>query len=232
MSYEAVVFDADVLTRPTPIDTRRAAVSAAFRTLGADPETEGVDSVIHGSVGRVRAVCDRYGVAPDEFWTKREAYAAATGRTAMLDGRKPLYDDVPPTLDAVDRAVGVVSNAPAASVDHLLDVFDLGGRVRAAVGREPTLDGYARCLPDTAYLDRALDALGTRDAVFVGDRNADVVAADRAGVDAAFVRRPNRVGYELAAEPTYELDSLDDLGAVVGTGADSAAGPVGRNRIA
>ncbi|ESP87340.1 HAD family hydrolase [Candidatus Halobonum tyrrellensis] len=231
MSYEAVVFDTDVLTRRTPIETRRAAVSAAFRAFGADPELAGVDSVLHGSVGRVRTVCDRYGVDPDAFWAKREAYAAATERTAMLDGRKRLYDDVAGAFDRVAGAVGVVSNAPAASVDHLLDVFDLSGRVSAAVGREPTLDGYARCLPETAYLDDALDSLGTRDALFVGDGNADLVAADRAGVDSAFVRRPARVGYELTTEPTYELDSLADLGAVAGTDSDGVDRPE-PNRVA
>lgn len=229
MSYEAVVFEADVLVRRPPIGTRRAAVEAAFRSLGADPETEGVDSVLHGSVGRVRAVCERYGVDPDAFWAKREAYAAATRRTAMLDGRTPLYDDVRPALDAVDAAVGVASDAGAATVDHLVDAFDLG-RVDVAVGREPTLDGYARCLPDPTYLDRALDRLGTREAVFVGDANAALVAADRAGVDSAFVRRPHRVGYELATDPTYDLDSLSDLGAVAGTGA--AGDPPEPNRVA
>ena len=233
MSYEAVVFDTDVLTRRTPIETRRAAVAAAFRAFGADPETEGVDSVLHGSVGRVRAVCDRYDVDPDEFWAKREAYAAATGRTAMLDGRTPLYDDVTPTLDGVDRAVAVVSDGPEVTVEHLLDVFDLSERVGAAVGRDPTLDGYARRAPDPTHLDRALDALGTRDALYVGDGNAEVVAADRAGVDSAFVRRPHRVGYELAADPTYELDSLCDVRALVGTGAvGDPLQPNGPNRVA
>ena len=224
MSYEAVVVGVDgVLVHPLPSETRRTAVAAAFRTLGAEPDAAAVDAVVRGTVGHVRAACDRLGVDPATFWSKREAYAAAVRRTAMLDGRTPLYDDVRPTLDALDAPVGLATDAGAATVDHALDVFGLSDRVDAAVGRRPTLDAYARCAPDPYRIDRALDALGTRNALAVAGDNASLVAAERAGVDAAFVRRPHRVGYELTADPTYELDSLADLPAVAGAGTPSGS---------
>ncbi|WP_435062250.1 HAD family hydrolase [Halobaculum sp. EA56] len=215
MAYEAVIFDNDgVLTRPTPIETRRAAVEAAFRSAGAAPCPEAVDSVVHGDREAVTAACDRYGVDPESFWARHESCSASTQRTAMLDGRKPLYDDVRSTVEALDRPIGIVSNNQHETIRHLLDVFGLEGRVSVALGREPTLDGFARCKPDPTYLQRALDRIGTRDVLFVGDSNADLLAADRAGVDSAFVRREHRVGYDLATDPTYELDALDDLAAL------------------
>ena len=61
-------------------------------------------------------------------------------------------------------------------------------------------------------LDALLSSLS--DPVMSIDMEGHIVAANRAGIDSAFVRRPHRGGYTLAAEPTYELDSLDELLAV------------------
>lgn len=215
MAYDAVLFGEDgVLTHRTPIETRRAAVVGAFRSLGATPDDGSVDAVLRGGPGQVRAVCRRHDVDPDAFWEKRESCAAATQRTAMLDGRKPLYADVSAALDGCRRTVGVVAAAPAATVRHLLDVFDLRDRVRVALGREPTLEGYARRTPDTSYVEVALEELGTRNVLVVANRNADLVAAERVGVDTAFVRRPDRPGERMTADPTYELNSLREVPAL------------------
>ena len=69
--------------------------------------------------------------------------------------------------------------------------------------------------PETHYLERALDDLGTRSALYVGDSTADVLAAHEAGLDSAFVRRPHRDGYALPDEPTYEIDRLTELSGLV-----------------
>lgn len=66
--YEAVVFEDDgVLTLPTETGVHREAVRAAFAESGVGPTTEGVDGVVHGSLARVRRVCDLHGIDPEEF---------------------------------------------------------------------------------------------------------------------------------------------------------------------
>jgi len=45
----------------------------------------------------------------------------------------------------------------------------------------------------------------------VGDDESDVVAAHRAGIDSAFIRRPHRRDADLDVEPTYVIDDLHDL---------------------
>jgi phosphoglycolate phosphatase-like HAD superfamily hydrolase len=121
---------------------------------------------------------------------------------------------VEPLSKPVEMAI--VSNNQHATVEHIVDVFDLADLFVSAYGKEPTIDGLARMKPDPHYIERALDDLEADRVLYVGDSNVDILAADRAGVDSAFVRRPHRVGYELVAQPTYELDSLYDLTALAG----------------
>ncbi|WP_101294979.1 HAD family hydrolase [Halegenticoccus soli] len=170
--------------------------------------------------------------------------AAEAQRAALQTGAKPLYDDVaylfdlagdeptrPVDLDddgssrPVDFAgdgparpidLAVVSNNQHATVEHILDVFGLDDLFSVAYGREPTIEGFRRRKPEPYYLELAVSELGAENALYVGDSNVDVLAADRAGVDVAFIRRPHRAEYELVAEPTYEIETLEELLPLVG----------------
>jgi HAD superfamily hydrolase (TIGR01549 family) len=218
MGYDAILLDNEgVLTERTSSEVWRAAARAAFAEFDVDPTTEGVDSVVHGGLGRIRRVCDVHGVPAETFWPRHEACAAAAQREALETGRKSLYDDVD-ALFALDCDLAVVSNTQQRTVDHVVEAYDLTDRFAVQYGREPTLDGVRLTKPSPHYLERALADLGvdSRDgtALYVGDSNVDVLAARRAGIDSAFVRRPHRADYDLTAEPTYEIDSLDDLAAI------------------
>jgi phosphoglycolate phosphatase-like HAD superfamily hydrolase len=220
MGYDAVLLDTEgVLTERTSSEVWRAAARAAFAEFDADPTTEGVDGVVHGSLSRIRRVCEVHDIAAEAFWPRHEARAAAAQRRALESGRKGLYDDVEALfgLDC-DPEFGIVSNNQHRTVEHVVDVYDLADRFAVRYGREPSLEAVRLTKPSPHYIERSLDDLGldpARDAVlYVGDSNVGVLAADRAGVDSAFVRRPHRLGYELAAEPTYEFESLHDLATV------------------
>ena len=54
-----------------------------------------------------------------------------------------------------------------------------------------TVESLERKKPNTHYVERALSDLDADAALYVGDSESDVVAADRAGLDSAFVRRPH-----------------------------------------
>lgn len=214
MSYEAVVFGHDgVLTVPTETEVYRKAVRAAFDEFGVEPTTEGIDGVVHGSLTHVQQVCGLHGVDPEEFWPRHEAYAAAAQREALERGRKTRYDDCDALRD-LDVPLAVVSSEQQAAVEHVVDVFGLDDLFEVTYGREPTVEGFRRTKPSSYYIERALSDLGVESALYVGDSNVDVLAANRAGIDSAFVHRPHRADYALAADPTYELESLHDLAAV------------------
>jgi phosphoglycolate phosphatase-like HAD superfamily hydrolase len=216
--YDAVVFDNDgVLTDLGDYGAIEAATSRVFRSFGVDPDPLVVATLDRRSRADVEEYCLSVGVAPEVFWTRREAAAARAQLEALRDGRKALYEDVT-ALDALDVPLAVASNSQDRTVGYVVEQFGLRDLFADYRGRAPTLTGLDRRKPDPYLLEGALDALSVPAdrALYVGDSNCDVVAAHDLGMDAAFVRRPHRERYELAREPDYELGTLYDLHDIVG----------------
>ena len=158
--------------------------------------------------------CAAVGVDAEAFYTAREERSAA--RTVDHAATRDLFDDI----DALDRlpdrvAVGLVSNNYHRTVEFVVDRFDLTA-FDVAHGRELGPVGFSRRKPEPYYLETALDALGATDGIYVGDRETDVVAADHAGLDSAFLRREHNSGVELGVDPTVEIDGLDEVVDVIG----------------
>ena len=217
MPYDAVVFDADgVLVEPTAGETLEAAIRAALAEHGVDdPSQEDVDGLRATSPEELRAVAERHGLDDAAaFWASRDEHASAAQRDAVRAGEKALYDDVGAVID-LPVPLAVVSNNQQATVDFVLEQAGLADRFDPIYGREPTLEDVARKKPAPYYLERAIEALGAENPLFVGDSNVDLAAAEAAGVDSAFIRRPHRADYELTHEPTFEIESLAELPAIV-----------------
>ncbi|WP_418282851.1 HAD family hydrolase [Halorubrum sp. DTA98] len=218
--YDAVVFDNDgVLIGRTPFDTLREAAWNAFESVGvADPSLAHVEDVAVGvDPATLTDICDRYGVDPTEFWRVRDETASAAQVADARRGRKTPYDDVD-VIRHLDASLGVVSSNQQATVDFLLDHFGLADRFETAYGREPSIASLSRKKPSPYYIERALEDVDAGTALFVGDNESDVRAADNAGIDSAFIRRPHRRSYELSTQPTYEIDDLHDLVSICGRG--------------
>lgn len=213
-TYDAVVFDNDgVLVELTETDLLRRAARDAFADHGiADPPAALVERAARGDLDDLAAVEDDLDVSLADYWASREEHATRRQCEAMASGDKPLYDDVA-ALDDLPHRMAVVSNNQHDTVRFVVDHYGLGEHFEHVVGRDPTLEGARRRKPETHYLDRALDELGTRDAVYVGDSPTDVEVAHRADVDSAFLRREHRADTVLDSEPTYEVASLTELAA-------------------
>jgi HAD superfamily hydrolase (TIGR01549 family) len=221
--YDAIVFDNDgTLTEPTDREVLRGAIREAFEAAGvSDPPGEHVEALHGTTAAEVRRVCADHGIDPEPFWQRREAEAIRRQTAAIRRGEKPLYPDVDPIL-AVDAGVGIVSNNQHDTVAFVVEHFDLAPPVETYYGRGPSVTGVERKKPEPHYLRRALADLGTGNALYVGDSEKDVVAARRAGVDSAFVRRPHRSDLVLDAEPTYEAADLRELRDVLSEDASRA----------
>ena len=215
MSYDAVVFDNDgVLTELTPHDVLRDAVRATFREFDVDPSPDAVEALVGEEIDSIHQVCQEYDLDAEQLWARREANATSAQKEAIDAGVKGVFDDVD-TLREFDATRGVVSNNQHATVEYIVDAFDLQNLFSVAIGREPTLEGFQNRKPNPYYLERAASRIEANSVLYVGDSNVDVVAARRAGMDVAFLRRNHRNGYELQAEPTYEIESLEELPALV-----------------
>ncbi|SEH49190.1 MULTISPECIES: HAD family hydrolase [Halopenitus] len=216
--YDAVVFDNDgVLVGRTPFDTLREAAWNAFESVGVeDPDLAHVDDLAIGvTPATLTDVCERYDVDPAEFWRARDRTASDAQIDDARAGRKTPYEDVD-VIDDLDASLGIVSSNQQATVEFLLDHFELSERFEAVYGREPSIVSLSRKKPSPYYLERVLEDLDAETALFVGDNESDLEAADNAGIDSAFIRRPHRREFELSRTPTYDIDDLHDLVSICG----------------
>lgn len=213
MTYDTVVFDNDgVLVGRTSFDVLRDATQETFEKFGVtDPDPDDVDDMTVGATpARVREVCRTHDLEPERFWKTLDRVSCQAQKHEARAGRKTPYGDVD-TLANLDVSVGVVSSNQQATVDFLIDHFDVLDPVETAYGREATVQSLDRRKPNSHYIDKALADLDSNSALFVGDNESDVRAAENAGIDSAFIRRPHRRNWDLNVWPTWEIEGLNDL---------------------
>jgi HAD superfamily hydrolase (TIGR01549 family) len=207
--YDAVVFDNDgVLTERTGTAVLRRAAVAAFESFDVSPGKGTVDELLRGvDPAWVTETCERLGVDPEAFWRERDAQFARAQCRAADAGRKPAYDDVS-VLEALAVPMGVVSNNQDATIEHLFEVHDLHRHFETWYGREPTLESVHRKKPEPYYVERALADLDAERALYIGDKETDVLAAHAAGADSMLVRRDHNRNLDPEVDPTYDVNSL------------------------
>lgn len=225
MPYDALLLDNDgvilELNEGDP-DRLTRAVRAAFAEFDANPDEGHVADLVYGVMPeRLHRIAEQYDVDAAALWRARDSHCSRVQCEAMDTGLVGLYDDVE-ALKALDQPLGMVSTNQHATLEHMFETFDLP-RFETVYGREPTIESLRRKKPATHYLDCALADLDTRNSVYVGDSPHDLVAAANAGLDAAFLRRTHNHDISLTVEPTYEINNLHALPALL----DGAVSPDG-----
>jgi HAD superfamily hydrolase (TIGR01549 family) len=208
--YDALLLDHDgVLLTLTDRVTLRETARGALRDAGVDaPTTADAETLsIRVSTDELAALADRHAVAPERLWQCREDRIEALLGAEIDAGRKVPYDDVP-ALDGVGVPAGIVSNNQRRIIEAALDAHDLASRFETVVAREPTVESLAEKKPEPTYLETAMADIGCSNPLYVGDSESDVVAAARAGVDVAFLRRGHNADATLDTRPTHDLGSL------------------------
>ncbi|WP_049915331.1 HAD family hydrolase [Haloferax mucosum] len=211
--YDSVIFDHDgVLTTLVDLSLLHDATWDAFDELGvSDPDPDHVEQmVIHVAPDDVHAVAGAYDLDPETLFRVRDEVAAAAQQEAISDGRKVPYDDFD-AIRNIDAPMGIVSSNQQATIDYVLDHLDATDLFGTAYGREPSMTSLHRKKPEPYYIERAMSDLGVETPLFVGDSDSDIVAADAAGIDSAFIRRGHRADHTLSADPTHEIAGLHDL---------------------
>lgn len=216
--YEAYVFDLDgiLLDFSDDLSGYLETIEDIFAERGVEADDSDVVAFARYDeldTESLRSVCNKYGVAFEEVWRERERRAFEYQAEHIDEGKRAPYGDI----DAVRRVVAskrsaVVSNNQHATAEYAAE--SLGLEFDAVYGREPTVAGIERGKPSPYYVERALEDLGTRDALYVGDSPTDVVAAKRAGIDSAFVERPHAPdpsSLDGKKEPAHVLKDLSAL---------------------
>ncbi len=215
--YDAVVFDMDgVLVEPTSYDAARRAIDRAFDEFGVEATEEDFDAMFDVDQDTVEELCRRHGLDTREFWRVRETEINEAQTREFEDGGKNPYPDV----DVVHRLDGhrlaVVSNNQQPTVEHVVEGLGFRSRFEDVRARGPKVEDLQRKKPSPHLLKQTLDTIDAASALYVGDREKDIVAASRAGVHSALVRRSHNSDLEPEKQPTYDLEGLEDLLDVVG----------------
>lgn len=208
-AYNAVVFDCDgVLVEPTDTTVLVDAVVEAFDAFEVDIDRSVAQQTVSEDVVPTETARE-HGINPEAFWHYRELTASLAQQSHVREGGKPVYDDVA-ALEDLTCPIGMVSNNQHVTIEFLLAYRDLPA-FETARGRRPTLDGAAMRKPEPDYIEAVLADLDVADALYVGDSEKDVIAARRAEVDAAYLRREHVADVELTADPTFEVSGLHEL---------------------
>ena len=202
--------------RGTPQVVYDRAAERAVSEIDVEPSERAMSLLqAHGYVTVARG-CSLADIKPREFWRLKERHACEICHERLRDGERGVYEDT----DAVEKlaeeaTVALVSNNRQKTVKFVADYFDLPFDLTH--GREPTPEGFARRKPFPDLLVDASDALEaeTQESLYVGDRRKDVVAANAAGMDTAYLRRSHNEDSPLPMGADHELGSLDDLLRVV-----------------
>lgn len=205
-----MLFDNDgVLVEPPPAETQTEATHTAFEEVGVtDPDPEHVAAVVDGvTVGRLDEICAAYDLEPERFWAARECCDEQSQLTEFQEGARQRYDDIG-VVDDLEAPCGVVSNNHHSTIEFVLEFFDLEEAFETYYGREMTIESLELKKPNTHYLERALADLEAESGLYVGDSERDVIAAQRAGLESVFVRRPHCLDVDLEVTPTYEVEDL------------------------
>lgn len=217
MSYDAIIFDNDgVLTKPTDSAVIQDATREAFASFDiTNPSDEHVEALSSGvTIDRLERVCGEYDLTPAAFWEQRDTSSSRAQKAEIRAGRKPLYEDID-AVWSLNHPRGIVSSNQHTTIEYIIDYFELDGRFETFYGRKPTIEHIRRKKPNPYFIDRAMSDLGTESALYVGDTESDVIAAENAGVDSAFIRRSHRKTTVLSTEPTYEIEDLWGLAELV-----------------
>ncbi|WP_254531459.1 HAD family hydrolase [Natrinema gelatinilyticum] len=212
-AYDTILFDNDgILVTPPASETQAEATREAFREVGATNVAQRhLDAIVSGvTIDELREICTAYDLDAETFWEARERHDERSQLDKFEGGARECYDDVS-CLTELSQNCGVVSNNHHSTLEFVLDQFELKPLFSTYYGREKTIESLRLKKPNPHYLERALADLEAESALYVGDSETDVLAAERASIDSAFVRRSHCRDVDLDVTPTYDVTTLRDV---------------------
>ena len=221
---DAVVFDLDgVLLRKgnlrSAIDepVEENATEKALADLGiSDPPEAFLDAVWEGSYPKLAEATKTFDIEldPEKIWPLRERYLAEMEQYHIQNRTRKAYEDVDVIDHLTQRSIplGIASNARHETVLCTVEYLGFDPANTYARGQYLEPDDWFRRKPEPDYILDVMERIGSQNtALYVGDNESDVIAAKRAGLESAFIRREHNRHVELDYTPTYEIDTLYDL---------------------
>jgi HAD superfamily hydrolase (TIGR01549 family) len=215
MGYDTLLFDMDgvLLSIANEMERFRERIGPLLQEYGVtDIDEEDINVFLsRPDVSQLKQTCKTYGLDPATFWNDRENTFAAIQEELIRNGIKHPRDGIE-TITILQRNynLGIVSNNQHRTVEFFLDHHDYKKTFKTHYGLAPTLDGLQHAKPNPYYLKKALDDLDTENALYIGDSETDLIAAERAGIDSMFMDRGG--GYNPDRQPSLTaIQSLHEI---------------------
>ncbi|MFU1783187.1 HAD family hydrolase [Haloarcula japonica] len=212
MSYDAVLFDCDGVIAEMP---DKAYMTEAMRRvqrrfdLSSSPEKMVAD-FFRGNLSSITERCRSAGIERDTFCAEAAREGVRAQLTEIRLGLRSVYDDVA-AIRKLNYPMGVVSDNHPRVLSFLLRQFGLNGYFETVIGCRFTPSELDRQKPNPHNIQAAMETLDATNALYVGDREIDIKAADNADIDSALLRRERAAECVVDAAPTYEVSSLWQL---------------------
>jgi len=213
MSYKAIIFDLDGTLIHTAPEYRYKVIGDTLKELGVDSFLrEHIDKLWFGT-DREKIVQDCFGQKPENFW---KIYA----KNEKVEHRKKFikpYNDIDFLihLKKAGHKIGIVTGSPEHIVD--LEIGMLGkenfnsvilARGFGGVKAKPHPEGLEKCLESLC--------IAKHEAIFVGNGEEDMMAAQSAGVLDVFIER-GEYNFDLKkVKPSVKISSLFELRDLLG----------------
>ena len=213
MSYDAVIFDFDGVLMDSGFDGFQWALDERRKvaeTNGWDIELERLEQGIFepGHSEDLKQVMDREKVSWSQLREMEKAVAERKVEMAA-SGEIKIFEDVEEVLQALDCPKAIVSNAYMNYLKILLEELGIKDHIDywTAPSLENIRDYREKMKPEPEMIHEALENLGTKNAVMVGDQFTDILAARKAGIDSVYI---NRNG-EKEPKADYSISDLKEL---------------------
>jgi phosphoglycolate phosphatase len=221
MTYDAVLFDSDgVLVEPPSSDTLRRAARDVLEWADLNVSaTTLIRSLRAGELARLERGCRNADVSLTSLCQRVATVSFRVQREEIERGLRSAYDDIS-ALSEIPVPMGLVSDNQPQIVQYLLRRTDLEAAFDTVRCRPVAPRDLRRSKPSPDNLKAAMSDLDVSDPVYVGDRDVDVEAARRVGIDAVRVDRDRDGEATPDAEsrpvqPTHVITSLYQLPEVV-----------------
>lgn len=214
--YDSLILDYDgvlvtVLDRERRIEACCRVALAEFSSRDISLSRESITTLSHSvAPEKIQSMSDKLDATPERLWRFRDDVLATVLKDAADEGTKRPYPDVA-ALSDLDVPLGIASNNQLRVVEHSVEEYEMTDRFEAIHAREPELASLERKKPAPTLLERTWEDIGGSNPLYVGDKQKDIIAARRAGMEVAFVRREHNRDRQLEYEPTHEITSLQEI---------------------
>ncbi|WP_414837251.1 HAD family hydrolase [Candidatus Nanosalina sp. VS9-1] len=194
MKYDAVIFDFDGVLIDSGFDGFEWALKerkklAEVNGWDIDFETVG-QGVFQPQDVELEKILEKEGLSWEQLKLLEKAVAERKVEMAST-GELEIFNDAEIILEGLDCQMAIVSNAYNDYLAGIMEGLEIKDYMDFWIApRIENIRSYReRMKPEPEMVEEALEELGTRNAIMIGDQIEDIMAARKAGIDSIYIDR-------------------------------------------